>query len=434
MSDANRYQGTRAEHLGWALFLKFMTPAAPSPDSGDDLLLSPRQQEYSSVTFRAQIKDAKNFSVRKDLLANWLEQIHFKPVLLVRVRPVDVNMQQYELCVVHDLLLTQALWLHSCQAKAVEYITFLDTHFHAVDAIGTVLADAIVRESNRILRRESQWFDGRSPCVPLIAGDIPTYLGRLAHIEPPLAIIEEVEKSYPMQCQTFDYLRERLRGHKPTVLIADDEIQRWLHRVGATAPESEDIQTEAREFARFVKAAQGHELVEHFDFPSHRWAEISCWRVFLTLFPATYGMVATVLRDRARQWSEAQFRAALYIAGAIVHTVDTGLRNKLVTELREVDANLAQSSASKLENYLVLRGVRFARAQAEGGVQVPQARAFVQAHMEHDWESRLHQGYYGGDEKECLGALSSILASPKPRDVFMLPVIEELYAYLLERQ
>lgn len=430
MKDVNRFQGTRAEHLGRALFLTLMTPAPPNPDSGDDLLLSPREENYRSVTFRAQIKDAHSFRVRKPLLSTWLNEIHLKPVLLLRVHPRDVNTQSYELCVLHDLLLRNAAWIHARLSKPSSTVVIRGSFFDPIDRNGAVLRDAIARESDRVLGRDSMWVDGKSRALPLVSGDLPVYLGRLLSIEVPLSVIQTVEQTHRVSCQAFGYMRECLRDHATVGRNPQSEIVRWLRRIDDDVPTVTDIQDEAAEFARFVRAVRAYERGERFDFPSHRWAEIARWRVFFTLFPATCALISEVLHDHAERWNEPQFRAALYLSAAVSHSMDKAVGNRLIDDIREVNHRVAGRCATGFEDYRILRAVQFARAQAEGGRQAKELQSFIHGHRTTGWEREVNNQYYGSDLRTSVSALGSILSNPKPRDIHTLPVIEQLFELL----
>jgi hypothetical protein len=86
------------------------------------------------------------------------------------------------------------------------------------------------------------------------------------------------------------------------------EARKWVKGIIST-PSKEQHSKEIGEFINFVTAMEDAVRGDRFDFPGFTFAEISCWRVFVQLFPASLRLLEDISKYPER-WVQRQHMSA----------------------------------------------------------------------------------------------------------------------------
>lgn len=415
MNDDYRYKGEIGHKLAEAFLLRFLTPARPEPDPGIDALGHLRMQSTDPVCFNFQFKTGR-FTVDTPTLQKWVSLVEREPMFLLHIKVLSIRRQEYRFLALHSWLLHHPDWPGRLAKQAT--LNFNLREFRVVDARGHNFERALSDERARILKQRTLWRTRDSLLVPISELDLFRHFGRLGQIELPAAVLDEattrlsgpgIHQDLWRLLRNLWALPERYRRQATRL----PGVREWLDGISAPVALTPE-RRERREFRNFVRAMEGFSLRGAAALPGFTYDEISCWRVFVQLFPESIHIL-----KRASQYPEAirsdQLMAGSLLSSALATSDDNVLARRAQDVLRRLRAITTVSRVYSYPSYRVVRQILFAAAEADGGDRyVRNLLDFIHRHPE-EWDLRLNREYYK-DRTDLAMVRSTLRKLRRPRE------------------
>jgi hypothetical protein len=430
MSIDYRYQGEIGQKLAEALLLRFLTPARPEPDPGIDAIGHLRMQSSDPVCFNFQFKTG-DFSVETDTLGKWISVLEREPVVLLHIRILSIQQQEYRFLMLHSWMLHNPEWPDKLAIQGK--IKFNLDDFQLVDLEGQNFQNALEDERDRILKKQTIWRTRNSLLVPISETDLFRHFGALGSMEIPAIVLNEAKmmpETLTVEIDLWRLLHNiwSLPEKYQQQAMGLPGIRNWLNsRMTPIAPKYK--QWERKQFQKFVRAMEGILSGNKISLPSFTYKEISCWRIFVQLFPESIRIL-----NRVSQYPEAhqpqELMAASLLSSTLASADDDVLSGKARNLLRRMQSVANNAKLYDYRQYRVVRQIRFSVTEADGSEKAVQETIdFVHSHPK-EWDSLLNRRYYR-DTTDVSLVRSTIrkLERPKPRDLRTARVSE----FFLER-
>jgi hypothetical protein len=427
MPQDYRFLGEIGQKLGEALLLRFLVPARPEPDPGLDAFGHLRR-EYASdprhegVLFGFQFKTGAIRTLSKNVV-NWINRNDQIPVFLIHVNVGDVERQCYRFLALHEWMLRNPRRSHGVITQAEVSFSILD--FHQVDSDGGNFLRVLRDEADRILKKPSSlWRTLILPSLPISEPDLFAQFGRLRTLEASTATVDHVRSIATTNQDAFGHLRQAWMsalelggGSYPP------EVRGWVDPIIQT-PSREKYTREINEFRKFVDAMTHASRGEHFHVPGFTWDEVSCWRIFVQLFPGSFGLLQQLAKYPDR-WSPNQLMAGANLLSTLTSSGDSFLSGAAHAALKELSSRLITGHVYSFSSYLLVRQLHYAEVEAKGDrLSVGRCKDFINAHPAR-WDFALNRKYYR-DSSDLSLARSTVwkLENPKERDLRTVPICE----------
>jgi hypothetical protein len=269
------------------------------------------------------------------------------------------------------------------------------------------------------------WYLRNSKLIPIVDSELEKLFGRMRRTPAPEAGMEEGRRNDPkllIDACMFEFLHDWWSSnplkHASTFPSPPPVLTEWRERIWApTSPEDEQL--ERTQLDRFIAVMGRHWRtgeVEPEDMPDFTYEEISCWRIFLQLFPQSVGLLETA--SKVERLSDTKRMALALLSSAVATTDD----HEMSDRARKVVGNLLQdiggSNVSTYEEYQVVRQFLYAAVEAEK-YPVGEMLRFLRQYRKENWEVKLNRVYYKDKDSTDIPFGLSIMTKcdrPLPRD------------------
>jgi hypothetical protein len=414
-----RFQGEIGQKLAEAFLLRFLTPARPEPDPGIDALGHLRMTSDSPVCFNFQVKTGM-FTVDASTLEKWVSLIEREPVILLHVRIVSLEHQEFRFLILHDWIIEHPDW----QQKATHQKTlrFPLKYFQKSDTSGAAFQEALAREIARVLKKpKALWRTRNSPRTPFTENDLFHQFGRIRDLEVPNNVLREVHnlsKDLISSEDLFVLLKKiwSLPKYYQSQALNLPGVRDWINQLVCIPAESK-VAHETRQFRKFVIAMKSADLGRGVLTPGFTYKEISCWRIFCQLYPESMRLLMRMFNSY-RALPPNRIMALSLLTSTLANSDDPVLANRAVDLLVDIGREVVTGRAYTYRQYKVSRQVLFTIAEAKGTPKsIERFINFCHLHPL-KWDLCLNRQYYevDSDESQVRSTLRKI-HWPKPRDL-----------------
>jgi hypothetical protein len=197
-------------------------------------------------------------------------------------------------------------------------------------------------------------------------------------------------------------------------------IRQWLRAAEAPIP-ADAMVRERREFQRFVAFMEagrgGAELLLGFTYD-----QVSCWRVFVQLFPQSMEKLLEVCNERVKICSDSQLMALSQLGSTFASTSDHAQRVGGQRILHILKARLGMAGQLfDYRKYRVIRQLYYTSCEA-GDIDSSTVIDFLRRHPS-QWELSLNREYYRTyTDDAMIRSTSAKIVRPRSRDVATLRI------------
>lgn len=194
------------------------------------------------------------------------------------------------------------------------------------------------------------------------------------------------------------------------------QIRAWLDDILRPRDRGRE-QHERKQFQSFVRAMQDVGCAEVLPIPGFTYDEISCWRVFIQLFPESLCLLKQV-SEHPSHYRADQLMAVALLSSALATADDQVLAGRAHDTLTRLSSVAANSRTYRFQHYAVIRQLYFAMAEAHGDLAwVNRCVNFIRRHPA-TWDLRLTRAYSRDHTDGALArSVMKKIECPKPRDV-----------------
>jgi hypothetical protein len=432
MSINNLYTGEIGERLAESLLLRFLTVAKPIPDTGIDN--AGFMQDWflkeigKPVTFKVQVKTGKSFRVDFKVFNRWLELFEKESIILMHVEIISVSNQIFRCKSLHEWLLDNPNCTSETKKKQ---INFKINNFIKINDDGENFKKILVEEANRILKKKSIWRINNNLQLPLNEIDIFRNLGNLRKFEIPINLKNELTKSTNNIINIdISSNEEDIRNEIRNIWINHPKYQKdlgkgnlflWLNEVTKLIDKDTYLK-EYNEFKRFVLSMRTFSLKtfslkkKPFWFPNFNYLEVSCWRIFVQMYPESIKLIEFVISN-PWYWDNDQILAAFLLLSTLSQDSDNYFSSNTVDILNSVSNHYHSKTANDYNQFQITCEYTFVLAEAIGD------KTLVKNHIDFvnknpiDWMLKLNQDYYGDKTNNTLKRATFMkIKNPKLRD------------------
>ncbi len=413
--------GKIGEALARNLLLPYFTIAEPVPDQGVDFVAEVEESQGDPFNFAVQVKLAQEFTVTTGTLFKWIDRIGIQPVVLVHVERPHSEAQRYRFRVLHDWMMENPEWERLRHQKE---FTFALSEFKRIGTDDAHFRAAITREMDRVRGSSSSvWRAERRPSAPVAVSDLSRAFGLLSVIEPPAGVLSEIAeiKSLASEREQWTYLRnlwaEDDEGRR-LALRDSPETAGWVGRILSTPPEVRRS-LEVGEFLRFIRAMKLFDKGKQFRLPRYNWQEISCWRVFVQVFPGTIDLLESFIRRNIQQKPSGDLIAPLLLTSTLAKASE-GVAGERARKLLDFPRQALDAMAvDTYPQYRILSNFYAARAEAGTQPDADRQMEFTKRHLRdgRDWDLQLMRDYYERDDAHSMAVVQQKLIKPKLRQL-----------------
>ena len=417
-----RFQGEIGQKLGEALLLRFLGPARPEPDLGIDAVavLQPKycsNDAMAGVFFNFQFKTGA-LSTDSANVVRWMTLTDQQPVFLVEIKAADTEQQRYRFLSVHEWMIQNPDL--AARITTQKTVSFPRSNFQQVDPRGENFLAALKDEANRVNKHSSSLWRTRpspSPYLPVAGSDLFRHFGRLPALEASAQLVANMRDGKTLDLDVWHQLHDMSTSPNQFIdATQSPEVRHWLNGI-ASVPSKQQIKREIQEFRRFRKAMLDAAHGKLFDFPGFTYGEVSCWRIFMQLYPESL-LLLKPLAKYPDKFSAQQLMAAFQLLSTLTSSGDASLAAVSRKLLGELSARYLSGRADDFRTYTMLRQLHYNLAEADGGRKaVRQCIDFIHAHPL-EWDFELNRRYYG-EHSDAAFVRSSLskLEYPKERDL-----------------
>jgi DNA-binding winged helix-turn-helix (wHTH) protein len=265
-------------------------------------------------------------------------------------------------------------------------------------------------------KSKSMWQMRRSIFLPISKEDLDPErgkLGMLRRLETPQAVLAEATADRPdliMGSDIYEFLRDLWSNPKKyhSILEGHPALKTWITNVWAPLlPGSQTL--ERKQLGKFYDAMQSPEIEERL-LPGFTYNEVSCWRVFVQVFPESIHLLEAA---SAVDISNAKRMTVAALSSTLAVTDDWGMSMRAMAIAARL---LRETSARTVYSYREYKLIRhYLYAAVEAGV-CPAERFLDFVHNPHHsfkWELQFNREYYK-DESDAPLALAAVRKIERP--------------------
>lgn len=391
-----------------------------------------REEALKSVRFNFYFTIGREMSVDSATLGKWCRLTDTESVILFHIEKLPNRTVYYRFRELTYWMVIHPEWVDDISRNPV--ITFRLDEFTIVDGTGANFTNAIRVEANRVLKRKSLLEVRQSILIPTGFSSLFYHLGRLTEIEVPEQVVQEAIKSnYISDEQAGRFLRsltlapEKHRAY----LLQRPYTQEWLRQF-MRSYSKENVDRERKQFGLFVRSMINYYRGTWYAMPRFKYEDLSCWRIFVQLFPASFPLIETVLKY-PNYWPRDQIMATFLLASTLTNADDKTLVKRAANLLPILTQQLNASRVNDYNQYKVLREYYFTCAESGDRHAVDRCIDFMHHHPV-DWDLSLNQEYYSDSTNSSLErAVRRKLLMPKSRDIQTIRLSEMMLERITNR-
>lgn len=402
---------------------RFFIPDGPRPEMGIHFTGHLPEDAFNSVRFNFCLAMGRELLVDSAALGKWCRLTDNESVVLFHVEKASNRTVRYRFRELAYWMVNHLEWVDAIN-RDITISIHLD-EFTIVDDPAANFTNAVREEANRVFKRKSLLEVRQSIFVPTGFTGLFHHLGRLTKLEVPEQVVQEAIKSnYIDDEQVGVFLRGlALAPEKHRAYILRQPYTRgWLRQL-LRSYSTENVDRERKQFGLFIRSMVNYYRGAWYAMPQFKYEDLSCWRIFVQLFPASLPLLETVFRYPS-YWPPDQIMATFLLTSTLANADDQTLSKRATNLLPILAHQLNVSHVDNYNQYKVLRQYYFTCAEAGGSRAVDRCIDFMHHHPA-DWDLRLNQEYYSDPTNSSLErAMRSKLQLPKPRDVQTIRISE----------
>ena len=300
-----------------------------------------------------------------ETLRKWTDLVEREPVILLRIEILSVERQEYRFLILHDWMIENPEWPRRVAFQKT--VSFALDAFQQVGPTADNFQQALTTEADRVLAKPSAlWRTRRSLLVPIREVDLFHHFGHLGVFEIPAGAVQEalnmnhenkIAADIWLLLRNLWSLPERYRREASKL----PQIRAWLDDILRPRDRGRE-QHERKQFQSFVRAMQDVGCAEVLPIPGFTYDEISCWRVFIHLFPESLCLLKQV-SEHPSHYRADQLMAVALLSSALATADDQVLAGRAHDTLTRLSSVAANSRTYRFQHYAVIRQLYFAMAE-----------------------------------------------------------------------
>lgn len=297
--------------------------------------------------------------------------------------------------------------------------------------IGSIEHPAWLRSDpvSRVNQGVSSLIGRESMLVPVEIRDIEGMAGRLRRIEVPQAVLREVVNNRPdlvSDVEVYKFLHDLWSSHpekhKPIIFRFPIALD-WIQSIWGPAS-SESAAQERMQLKRFVSVitnfVSSGKVVSP-SLPGFTYDEISCWRVFVQLFPTAIRLLEAASMNR--DLSDEKSMALSLLSSTLALTDEKLLSQRARSISSRLRDRVRGQRASNKKQYRMIRQLLYGSVES-GVYSSDEMLTFLQHNKNYlQWELEVLRDYYEDKSDKTLAcSIIKKCAQPLVRDENTLPI------------